>query len=441
MYINYVNDRKSLGYKCLVDTQCGNRLVLITYSSVVFVKNVTLNGKRKIFVIIVGMIIIFSDVKSADAIGTSPPLQPRVVCIMSNQNTNRLIQPSKVKLDLEIKPKIIMPSLSKNVKNPGELSLPTYIYLMDDKFLRRPEISSIIRELRGGALSTALIGNTIFVAVLYGIWLLASGSEGFVQQPNPGWGLGNNLYEPPGLVRPADCETQLYAGSPQQSLKTEASRNQPNPKDRWILVESRPELTMRRGQAQFKTKDHGALAGLPYKIKKNGGTSTARTEENIDRFMDVVEEIVENPNSIWFEDGTYQGGTNREVKSINIYNEEENRIAIFKRSTGEFMTFCEPNDDEREDLLETGNFGGQFGWFSGQAKNVPPKVKAEQNVADEITPIDSFESHVMGITPAPAYEFSSVDEGQNPGFTPLNSFESDVMGITPLDSSSSDYQI
>ena len=32
MYINYVNDRKSLGYKCLVDTQCGNRLVLITDS-------------------------------------------------------------------------------------------------------------------------------------------------------------------------------------------------------------------------------------------------------------------------------------------------------------------------------------------------------------------------------------------------------------------------
>ena len=441
MYINYVNDRKSLGYECLVDTYCGNRLVLITDSSVVFVKNVTLNGKRKIFVIIVGMIVIFSDVKSADAIGTSPPLQPRVVRIMSNQNTNRLIQPSQVKLDLEIKPKIIMPSLSKNVKNPGELSLPTYIYLMDDKFLRRPEISSIIRELRGGAWSTALIGNTIFVAVLYGIWLLASGSEGFVQQPNPGWGLGNNLYEPPGLVRPADCETQLYAGSPHQSLKTEASRNQQNPKDRSILVESCPELIIRRGQAQFKTKDHGALAGLPYKIKKNGGTSTARTEENIDRFTDVVEEIVKNPNSIWFEDGTYQGGTNREVESINIYNEEENRIAIFKPSTGEFITFCEPTDDEREDLLETGNFGGQFGWFSGQAKNVPPKVKAEQNVADEITPIDSFESHVMGITPAPADEFSSVDEGQNPGFTPLNSFESDVMGITPLDSSSSDYQI
>lgn len=157
--------------------------------------------------------------------------------------------------------------------------------------------------------------------------------------------------------------------------------------------------------------------------------------------MDVLEEIVENPSSIWFEDGTYQRRTNREVESINIYNEKENRVSIFKRSTGEFITFCEPDDDEREDLLETGNFGGQFGWFSGEAKNVPPKVKSEKNVADEITPIDSFDSHVMGITPATAYEFSSVDEGQNPGFTPVNSFESDVMGITPLDSSSLDSQM
>jgi hypothetical protein len=58
--------------------------VLITDSSVGFFKNVTLNGKRKIFVIIAVTIIIFSDVKSADAIGTSRPPQPRVVSIMSN---------------------------------------------------------------------------------------------------------------------------------------------------------------------------------------------------------------------------------------------------------------------------------------------------------------------------------------------------------------------
>ena len=49
MYPNYIENRKALGYKCLIDTQCGNRLVLITDSSVVFVKSVTLDGKREIF--------------------------------------------------------------------------------------------------------------------------------------------------------------------------------------------------------------------------------------------------------------------------------------------------------------------------------------------------------------------------------------------------------
>lgn len=146
-------------------------------------------------------------------------------------------------------------------------------------------------------------------------------------------------------------------------------------------------------------------------------------------------------NSKWFEEGTYQGGTSREVKSINIFNEKNNRVAIFKRSTGEFITVCEPNYMERNDIMETGNFEGKSGWYSGQAKNLPPKVKSAQNGADEITPIDRFESDVMGMTPTPAYEFSGVDEGQNTGFTPLNTFETDVIGITPLDSSASDYQI
>jgi len=35
MYINLLNNRKSLGYECLIDTDCNNRLVLITDSSVV----------------------------------------------------------------------------------------------------------------------------------------------------------------------------------------------------------------------------------------------------------------------------------------------------------------------------------------------------------------------------------------------------------------------
>ena len=168
MYINFLNDRKSLGYECLIDTQCGNRLVLITDSSVIFVKNVTLNGKRKIFVIIVGMIIIFSDVKSADAIGTSRPLQPRVVRIMSNQNTNRLIQPSKVKLDLLIKPKIIMPRMRHSTEVVSSSA-------------------SKIVELRGGDMSP--LTKALFRILL--IWAMGQGhtpTEGFKPAINPGFG-------------------------------------------------------------------------------------------------------------------------------------------------------------------------------------------------------------------------------------------------------------
>ena len=107
------------------------------------------------------------------------------------------------------------------------------------------------------------------------------------------------------------------------------------------------------------------------------GTSTLRTEENVDRFIDIVEETVENPNSIWFEEGTQLAGTDREVESINTYDDKKNRIAVFKRSTGEFITFCESVDDEIEDLFETENFAREYRFFSGQARNVPLKAKSE----------------------------------------------------------------
>ena len=47
MFIGYLNTQKELGYECLIDSQCGNRLVLNTDSSVVFIKHAPLNGKSK----------------------------------------------------------------------------------------------------------------------------------------------------------------------------------------------------------------------------------------------------------------------------------------------------------------------------------------------------------------------------------------------------------
>lgn len=65
MYVNFVNDRKQLEYECLKDTLCGHKLVLITDSSVIFVKD---KSKRIVFVSIVVTTLLFINVQSAEAI-------------------------------------------------------------------------------------------------------------------------------------------------------------------------------------------------------------------------------------------------------------------------------------------------------------------------------------------------------------------------------------
>lgn len=113
MFIGYLDTQKKLGYECLIDTQCAQSLVLTTDSSIVVIKNVTLDGKRKFFLIIVGIAILFSDVKSAKAMGTSLPYNHRVVTI-PNQDANAsiLIKPSPIKINSNIEPKIMMPHFS-----------------------------------------------------------------------------------------------------------------------------------------------------------------------------------------------------------------------------------------------------------------------------------------------------------------------------------------
>ena len=165
-----------------------------------------------------------------------------------------------------------------------------------------------------------------------------------------------------------------------------------------------------------------------YHILYNGGTRTEKTDENALKMMRSIVNMPNRDNVRWFEDGTYQGGTDREFEAIHIYDLDKQVIAVFKKSTGKFVTTCQLDRDEHNELLETGNFGGGKGWFSGQVKNLPPQPNIE-------TPVDTFESDVMGITP-----ISPMDENSSPntGFTPMRSFESDVTGITPIDNSQVD---
>lgn len=62
MYLNFISDRKSLGYEVLNDTSCGMKLVLITNSTLLLIRpsNVKDKTKRLIIVISLARIVYFS---------------------------------------------------------------------------------------------------------------------------------------------------------------------------------------------------------------------------------------------------------------------------------------------------------------------------------------------------------------------------------------------
>ena len=190
-----------------------------------------------------------------------------------------------------------------------------------------------------------------------------------------------------------------------------------------IIYEGRLKLEIGFWQSKFKVGNHGAIHDLFYTIKANGGTKTEKSDYNTLKMMRSIVDMPNRDNVLWFEDGTYQGGTNREFEAIHIYDLDKKIIAVFEKSTGKFVTTCQLDVAEHEELLETSNFGGVRRGLSGKAKNLPPQQTA----------VNTFESDVTGITP-----ISPMNENLFPGFTPTSSFENDVMDITPRDKSQFD---
>lgn len=217
------------------------------------------------------------------------------------------------------------------------------------------------------------------------------------------------------ITRPSAMPHQEFS-----NLTKEKRRQLPHSNDMRMNCEGYPELTVGFYQSRFKVDKHGAIHGLPYTIKENGGTKTEKTDDNALKMMQSIVNMPNRDNVQWFEDGTYQGNTSREFEAIHIYDLNEQVIAVFQKSTGKFVTTCKLTPEEDAELKATGNFGGGKGWFSGQVKNLPPEQRS----------VNTFESDVV----------SRMDENSspNPGFTPMNSFESDVMNITPIDNSQFD---
>ena len=174
-------------------------------------------------------------------------------------------------------------------------------------------------------------------------------------------------------------------------LTKEKRRQLPHSNDIKLNYEGHPALTVGFCQSEYKVGDHGAVHGLSYTIKDNGGTKTEKTEDKILKFMRSIADMPNRKNVKWFDDGMYQAGSDREFRAVHIYDMDNRIIAVFNKATGNFVTTCQLTPKEDVELKATGNFGGGEGWFSGQVKNLPP--------VNTVTPVNSFESDVTGVTP------------------------------------------
>jgi hypothetical protein len=135
------------------------------------------------------------------------------------------------------------------------------------------------------------------------------------------------------------------------ALTKEQRRNLPDPRDGFISVEGHPKLTVRYGQVNFKTPKHGKIHGLP--TNENG--KTPKTEKNALALRDLIVNMPNRKDIVWFENGGYQKGTERGYDAVNIFDEETDTIAVFKKDeNGEysrFTTTCTLTEIERDYLL------------------------------------------------------------------------------------------
>jgi hypothetical protein len=401
------------------------------------VNNLAANGKKTtrkvVFIIALASGVWFSNLESAEAIGLPMPPSAMLEVQPTLKWGHTLKKPVIEKLVPRKPDRISYKYISKSKE---EILL--LLYATDPRLSSSPQVLKIVTDLRGG--DWGLLCAVAFLGVI--ILIFASMGEGFVpNNPNGDWIWDRpNPFQPPTVDHkhppyydrflprrtpgyPTSASTlRIYrpTAMPHQEfvdLTKSERRNLPHTNDMKIIQEGRPELVVGFYQSKYKVGDHGAVHNLPYTIKANGGTKTEKTDQNVLKMMQSIVNMPNREGVEWFEDGTYQGSTNRGFEAIHIYDPINRVIAVFKKSTGKFVTTCQLDKEEDTELKATGNFGGREGWYSGQVKNLPPQQTA----------VNKFESDVTGITP-----ISPMNENSSPGFTPTSTFESDVMGITPI---------
>lgn len=217
------------------------------------------------------------------------------------------------------------------------------------------------------------------------------------------------------MQKPAAMDQSQYSPLP-TAQKTQL--DDPLGRDRFIQRSGKPRLDVLYNRAYHKCPDHGTEAGLPL---KPGSTKVERSEQNVEIFRDFIVDIGmdESPRVQWFENGGYQTNTPRGCEAINLYDYEKDLICVYrKRPDGRNIleTVLTPTDAELQHFFASdGHFvsdpvlkdpnwqGPNPNWKGFSESNFPTTYKTynpSSSGSDGFTPINTFESDVMGITPA-----------------------------------------
>ena len=202
MYINFVEDRKALGYEVLRDTSCGMKLVLIIDSTVprlltpskfkrqavyVFVRKLPskVNRKSKIVIVVIalGVTLLFSNVKPSEAMGLS----------LSPSQIVRVHKPSyDYRSEIKIA-KTVSPKLDKIRLIPTNEMIPLIYINGHYSYINE----QLLKKLRSGDLTANL--TVVAIGVVVFVMCQLSGVDAFAifnqigkwnaPQPSPGFGL------------------------------------------------------------------------------------------------------------------------------------------------------------------------------------------------------------------------------------------------------------
>lgn len=294
------------------------------------------------------------------------PLQPFIISRVSPQEHHKLLNNKKNCIQIA---NINQEKLDKIVLTEKQIQKFNHLAIQISN--GEITIEDAILSLRGGDGLTEI--GAIVAFVIFVNWLDSFLKvESFLTAPLPhldpiGWMQGkyNNNIKPPSnrpsggypthenMQKPSEMPQPEYS-----SLSKSEKRKLADPlgRDGVIDIAGYPRLDIRYNQAQFKLPKHGGIHNLPVDDKGK----TPKTEKNILTFIDALVDMPKDKDLEWYPDGQYQGGTIREVDSVNLFNPKTNIIAVYAKQDDEsclFLTTCELTPLELEHFYKTnGNF-------------------------------------------------------------------------------------